>query len=50
MVLDCKTSVKYENVISGAIKHNTSHLELRKGNTVVGKLDVYSLYLFEITK
>ena len=30
-------SVKYENVIIGALKHNTSNLELRKGKTKVGK-------------
>ena len=34
----------------GAIKHNTSNLELWKGNTKVGKQGVRSLYLFEITK
>ena len=50
-VLDCKqSSVKYENVIIGAIKRNTSDLELRKGKTKVGKQGVRSLYLFEITK
>ena len=43
-------SVKYENVIIGAIKRNTSDLELRKGKTNVGKQCVRSLYLFEITK
>ena len=43
-------SVKYENVIIGAIKHNTSDLELRKGKTKVGKQGVRSLYIFEITK
>ena len=43
-------SVKYENVIIGAIKRNTSDLELRRGKTKVGKEGVRSLYLFEITK
>ena len=43
-------SVKYENVIIGAIKRNTSDLELRKGKTKVGKQGFRSLYLFEITK
>ena len=33
-------SVKYENVIIGAIKRNTSDLELRKGKTKVGKQGV----------
>ena len=42
--------VKYENVMIGAIKRNTSDLELRKGKTKVGKQGVRSLYLFEITK
>ena len=41
---------KYENVIIGAIKCNTSKLKLRKANTKVGKQDVRSLYLFGITK
>ena len=39
-----------ENVIIGAIKRNTSDLEVRKGKTNVGKQCVRSLYLFEITK
>ena len=39
-----------ENVISGAIKRNTSDLELRKGKTKVGKQGVRSPYLFEIAK
>ena len=43
-------SVKYENVIIGAIKRNMSDLELRKGKIKVGKQGVRSLYLFEITK
>ena len=43
-------SEKYENVIIGAIKHNTSDLELRKGKTKVGKQGIRSLYLFEIIK
>ena len=43
-------SVKYENVIIGAIKRNTSDLELRKRKAKVGKQGVRSLYLFEITK
>ena len=43
-------SVKYENVIIGAIKCNTSDLELRKGETKVGKQGIHSLYLFETTK
>ena len=43
-------STKYENVIIGAIKHNPSDLELRKGNTKVGKQGVRSLYIFAITK
>ena len=43
-------SIKYENVIIGAIKRNTSDLELWKGKTKVGKQGVRSLYLFEITK
>ena len=30
-------SIKYENVIVGAIERNTSDLELRKGKTKVGK-------------
>ena len=43
-------SVKYENVIIGAIKCNTPDLELRRGKTKVGKEGIRSLYLFEITK
>ena len=43
-------TVKYENVIIGAIKHNTSDFELRKGKTKVGKQGVRFLYLFEIAK
>ena len=43
-------SVKYENVIIGAIKRNTSDLELRKRKTKVEKQGLRSLYLFEITK
>ena len=43
--------VKYENVIIGAIKHNTSDLEVRGRKTKVGKQGVCSLYsIFEITK
>ena len=42
--------VKYENVIIGAIKRNTSDLELRKWKTKVGKYGARSLYLFEIAK
>ena len=39
-------SVKYENVITGAIKRNTSDLELRKGGTKVGnKTFVLFVYL-----
>ena len=49
-VLDCKYSVKYENVIIGATKRNMSDLELRGGKAKVGKQGVRSLYLFEITK
>ena len=41
---------KYENVIIGAIKSNTSKLKLQKGNTKVGKQGVRYLYLFGITK
>ena len=48
-VLDCK-QCKYENVIIGAIKHNTSDLKLQRGKTKIGKQGVRSLYLFEITK
>ena len=44
------SSVKYENVVIGAIKRNTSDLELQKGKTKFGKQGVRSLYLFEITK
>ena len=36
--------------MTGAIKHNTSDLELRKGKTKVEKQGFRSLYLFEITK
>ena len=43
-------SVKYENIIIGATKRNTSDLELRRGKTKVGKQGVRSLYLFKITK
>ena len=43
-------SEKYENVIIGAIKRNTSDLELREGKTKVGKQGVRSLYVFKITK
>ena len=43
-------SVQYENVITGAIKRNTSDLELRKGKTKVGKQGVRSRYLSKITK
>ena len=43
-------SAKYENVIIGAIKRNTSDLELRRGKAKVGKQGVSSLYLFDITK
>ena len=43
-------SANYENVIIGAIKRNTSDLELRKGKTKVRKQGVRSLYIFEITK
>ena len=39
-----------KNVIIGAIKRNTSDLELRRGKTKVGKEGVRSRYLFEITK
>ena len=45
-----KNTVKYENVITGAIKRNTSDLELRKGKTKVVKQGVRPLYLFEIIK
>ena len=41
-------SVKYENVITGAIKCNMSDLELEKGKTKVGRQGICSLYLFEI--
>ena len=43
-------SVNYENVIIGAIKGNTSDLELWKGKTKIGKQGVRSLCIFEITK
>ena len=43
-------SVKYENVIIGAIRRNMSDLELWKSKTEVGKQAVHSLYLFEITQ
>ena len=43
-------SVKYENVIIGAIKRNTSDLELQKGKTKDGKEGICSVYLFDITK
>ena len=36
-------SVKYVNVITGAIKHNASDLELQKGKTKVGKQGLHSL-------
>ena len=40
-------SVKYENVIIGAIKRNTSDLELRKGKTKVGKQgESFSLFIW----
>ena len=41
-------SVKYENVIIGAIKRNTFDLELRRRKTKVGKQGVRSLYIFKI--
>ena len=40
---------KCENILIGAIKRNTSSLELRKGKTKVGKEGVRFLYVFEIT-
>ena len=43
-------SVKYKNVIIGAIKRSTSDLELTRGKKTVGKQGVRSLYIFEITK
>ena len=43
-------SVKYENVVIGAIKRSMFDLEHRKGNTKVGKQGVRSLYSFETTK
>ena len=43
-------SVKYENVIIGAVKCNTSILELQNRKTKVGKQGVHFLYLFKITK
>ena len=43
-------SVKYENEIIGAIKRNTSNLELRREKTKVGKQGICFLYLLEITK
>ena len=43
-------SVKYENVITGAIKRSMSDLELQKRKTMVGIQGVCSLYLFEIAK
>ena len=43
-------SVKYEHVIIGAIKRNTSDLEHRKGKTKAGKQGVRSLYINEIIK
>ena len=43
-------SIKYENIIIGAIKPNSPDLELRRGKTKVGKQGIRSLYLFEITK
>ena len=42
--------VLLENVITGAIKRNTSDLELRLGKTKVRKQGVCSLFLFKITK
>ena len=39
-------SVKYENVIIGAVKCNTSILELQNRKTKVGKQGVHFLYLF----
>ena len=44
------SSIKYENVIIGAIKRNASDLEPRRRKTKVGKQGVRSLYLFQITK
>ena len=41
-------SVKYENVIIGAIKRNMSDLELQKWKAKVGKQGIHSFYLFEI--
>ena len=43
-------SVRYENVIIGAIKRNMSNLEIQRGEINVGKQGAYSLYLFKITK
>ena len=43
-------SVKYENVIIGGIKCNTSDLELQRRKAKVRKQGVRSRYLFEITK
>ena len=43
-------SVKYENVIVVAIKHNMSDLELWDGKTKVEKQGVNSLCLFAISK
>ena len=43
-------SVKYENVIVVAIKHNMSDLELWDGKTKVEKQGVNYLCLFAITK
>ena len=43
-------SVKYENGTTGAIKRNTSDLELRKGKRKIGKQGIRSPYLFAIAK
>ena len=42
--------VKYENLIIGVIKRNTSDMELWKGKTNVRKQGVRSLYLFEVAQ
>ena len=41
---------KHEDVIIGAIKRNTSDLELRREKTKVGKQGDRSPYIFEIIK
>ena len=47
-VLDCEYGVTHENTIILTIKCNMSDMELRKGNTKVGKLGVNSFPFFII--